>query len=358
MVDSGVRVSGDDLVVTSSDRVPDFAVADGYVSWQGTALAGIIAGADTTTAAGEELAVGLAPAAKLVDERVYDVGPESANDEQREPTAAGLIEGLRRLEPKVRKKDGVRIVNVSLRVSATPAEREQLAEAVGALTARGAIVVAAAGDRRDVQQSDSDEGGYELGEDYADRIWPAALSRTDPRVVAVTTSVAAGQDVTAAMVESSAIDVAVPSAGAVSYAINGTPCSLDEPSTAVAAAQVSGVLALLLTVFPDENADQVIARLEGTATGGSRDPDNPDVRVGRGIVQPVEALTRALRPGRRGDLGGSTRPDVPTRPVALPEPEPDVLADTRSDAIWWGLLGGGGLLLALLLRPVLARRRD
>ena len=44
-------------------------------------------------------------------------------------------------------------------------------------------------------------------------------------------------------------------------------------------------------------------------------------------------------------------------PAALPVEEPDVLESTRRDAVWWGLFGGGALVVALLLRPVLSRRR-
>ena len=36
--------------------------------------------------------------------------------------------------------------------------------------------------------------------------------------------------------------------------------------------------------------------------------------------------------------------------------QPDVLAATRRHAVWWGLLGGGALLVAVVLRPVLSRR--
>ena len=43
--------------------------------------------------------------------------------------------------------------------------------------------------------------------------------------------------------------------------------------------------------------------------------------------------------------------------LAVPEEPDDVLASTRENAVWWGLVGGGTLLLALVLRPVLARRR-
>ena len=42
-----------------------------------------------------------------------------------------------------------------------------------------------------------------------------------------------------------------------------------------------------------------------------------------------------------------TAPEPDIQAYAAPEPEPDVLADTRRDAVWWGLLCGGVLLLAL-----------
>jgi membrane-anchored mycosin MYCP len=36
----------------------------------------------------------------------------------------------------------------------------------------------------------------------------------------------------------------------------------------------------------------------------------------------------------------------------------DSLASLRHTALWASILGGAALLLALMLRPVLARRRD
>ncbi len=44
--------------------------------------------------------------------------------------------------------------------------------------------------------------------------------------------------------------------------------------------------------------------------------------------------------------------------VTAPEPEPDPLAGALDDARWWGLVGGGALVVALLARPLLARRRS
>jgi membrane-anchored mycosin MYCP len=79
---------------------------------------------------------------------------------------------------------------------------------------------------------------------------------------------------------------------------------------------------------------------------------------GRGIVQPVEALTRPLRPARDGTIGYGPAAAPRVAPAALPQEEPDVLRGTRDDAGWWGLFGGGALVVAMLLRPVLSRRRS
>ena len=83
--------------------------------------------------------------------------------------------------------------------------------------------------------------------------------------------------------------------------------------------------------------------------------DIPNRLSGAGDVQPLDALTRPLAMDEQG-VAEETAPEPDRQVYAAPEPEPDVLADTRRDAVWWGLLGGGALLLALVLRPVLARR--
>jgi membrane-anchored mycosin MYCP len=56
------------------------------------------------------------------------------------------------------------------------------------------------------------------------------------------------------------------------------------------------------------------------------------------------------------DLGAGSVEHQP-QVLSVPKEPKDVLASTRKNAVWWGLVGGGVLLLALVLRPVLARRR-
>ena len=73
-------------------------------------------------------------------------------------------------------------------------------------------------------------------------------------------------------------------------------------------------------------------------------------------MQPLEALTRPLRPGKDGSFAEtrSARDESPR--ARAPEPEVDTLAPLRHTALWASILGGAALLLALMLRPVLARR--
>jgi membrane-anchored mycosin MYCP len=117
---------------------------------------------------------------------------------------------------------------------------------------------------------------------------------------------------------------------------------------------VSGVLALLWQLYPHDTDAQVVARLVNTANGT---PDDPTPLIGAGVVQPYEALTRPLDPARSGDVERTVAADHESAPAAAPGPSEDLLAGTRDDAVWWGLIGGGVLVVALLLRPVIARRR-
>jgi membrane-anchored mycosin MYCP len=116
---------------------------------------------------------------------------------------------------------------------------------------------------------------------------------------------------------------------------------------------VSGVLALIRSRYPHDGAAEAVARLVDTASGS---PTAPTSLEGAGVVQPVEALTRPLPAG--GDPTGIPGGGRAVARATAPEPQADVLAATRDHAVWWGLLGGGALLLAVLARPALARRRD
>lgn len=310
--------------------------------FHGTAVAGIIAGAGT----------GVAPDAEIVDVRVYDTaGSEGAEEGARvtpDTVAAGL-EWVARSAGDL----NIRVANVSLVVR----NSARLERAVRAAHRADVVVVASAGNRPgddDEFAEDFHKDGPGPGEDAADIMFPTGYGL--PYVVSVTaTTAGSGEtDPTPYIVLNSATTVAAPTFGARTYGLDGRQCAVGSVATSWAAAEVSGVLALLAQRFPDDTDEQLVARLVSTANGT---PDDPTPLTGAGVVQPVQALTRPLAPDRGGDLGRTVSTARDTAPAVAPAPEPDPLAGASDDALWWGLIGGGVLVVALLLRPVLARRR-
>ncbi|ANH37959.1 M-protease precursor [Nocardioides dokdonensis FR1436] len=320
----------------------------------GTIVAGLVAA--PARPGGEP--VGVAPGASLVDVRVLDsFAPQEG---QAGPSAVRVAEGLEHVLAEVRGAGGgggpvVDLVNVSLAVPADP----RIDAAVAALWQEGVVVVAEAGDRP-ADESDplfTELGAWSVSEDAAPLVHPAG-ARGGPddepghHVVGVGAVLDGTDPGSRELLSSSAVDVAAPTGGAVSLGLNGGSCGVSAVSTSWAAAEVTGVLALLMSAYPDDSPAQVVDRLVGTADG------RPDVRsplLGAGVVQAEEALARGLQ--QIGPDGtGSTRAEVGGDPASAPRPEPDLLAAIRDDAVWWGVLGGGALLLALVLRPVLARR--
>lgn len=341
VVDSGVVP---DAGIPVSEHV-DVTGHPEVVSYHGTAVAGLIAGA-----AADGRAVGFAPGARILDVKVYDAdGADPARDEVPvlgRYVAAGLREVLERVD-----RLDIKVVTIALNVP-DDAAVERL---IGKLWRRGVVTVAASGNRP-TESSDPLHDRYSdprPGENAAPDVHPASY----PHVVGAGSTVQGAEgadptDPTRYVVQSSAIDVAVPTAGGVTYAWTGGTCVLTDPATSWSAAEVSGVLAMLQSARP-ESAERLVSRLRLTASG---QPDVPDLLVGAGVVQPFEALTRPLVLAADGSLADPP-PGRPTEALSAPEPEPDLLASTRHDAVWWGLCGGGALLLALLMRPVLARRR-
>ena len=344
VLDSGVA---DSPLVDVAARQELGTTSKGLVFGHGTAVAGLIAGHQRSNGK----AMGIAPDAEIVDVRVYDA---DAPDPTAEPpqvgvTSEAVAEGL----DWVARNAGtlnIRVANISL---AVPPSRA-LEAAVQAAWKADVVVVASSGNRPQEGQLNYDHfADYRPGEDAAAVVAPAGYDH----VVAVNATVAGAGDVDLSdfVLQNSATDVAVPTAGAVSLAANGSTCLIPDVATSWAAAEVSGVVALLRTRFPDDTAPQTVARLLSTADGTV---DDPTPLRGAGVVQPVEALTRPLHPDGHGVVPRAEPAQRGTPRATAPEPEADVLAGTRENAVWWGLLGGGALLLALLLRPVLARRRD
>ncbi|GAB6987027.1 hypothetical protein JCM10369A_35520 [Nocardioides pyridinolyticus] len=310
--------------------------------FHGTAVAGIIAGDET----------GVAPDAEIVDVRVYDTDESHASGEGTTVTSDAVASGLEWVAARAEGLN-IRIANVSLVVRDSP----RLKRAVRLAHRAGVVVVASAGNRPGADDEFAEafeDGGPGPGEDAARTMFPTGYGL--PYVVSAT-STAAGSgetDPTPYIVLNSATTVAAPTFGARSYGLDGRRCAVGSVATSWAAAEVSGVLALLAQRFPNDTDEQLVARLVSTANGT---PDDPTPLTGAGVVQPVEALTRPLAPDEAGDLGRAVSTARDTAPAVAPEPEPDPLAGATDDALWWGLVGGGVLVVALLLRPVLARRR-
>lgn len=343
VIDSGVV---DSPLLSVRARTSFGTTAKALAFSHGSVVAGLVAG----HARGDGKPIGVAPGASIVDVRVYDNDPpdQSAVPAQvavrSENVAAGLEWVAQRADDL-----GIGVANISLAVPASRALEKAVADAWAA----DVVVVAASGNRPAEGQLNFDRfGEAHQGEDARDVVFPAGYDH----VVAVNaTQVGSGDvDLSDYVLQNSATDIAAPTAMAVSVAANGSTCVVPGIATSWATAEVSGVLALLRSKYDDESAAQVVARLLDTADGSA---EAPTPLRGAGVVQPVEALTRPLHPDRDGDLPRARPEEGRTARATPPEPAADVLAATREDAVWWGLLGGGALMLALLLRPVLSRRR-
>ena len=341
VLDSGVSRAGGRVRVVDGTTVG----AGGEIQDpHGTAVASLIAGQPRADGG----LVGIAPAAGIVDVRVYDtLDPESLDGELL--TAGSVAEGLRWVAEQADQLD-IRIANVSLSVGPD----DELAAAVRAARTAGVLVVAETGNRGATGPMEAFPSAAP-GEDVAGAVFPAGYLDDVIAVNATVGGADAGSDPQVNVGASSATDVAAPTYGAVVVAVNGSTCTLQDVNTSWAAAEVSGVLALLMSRYPDDNSAQTMARLLGTASGTL---DDPTRLTGVGVVQPLEALTRPLRPGEDGAFA-QTRSARDENPRArAPEPEVDTLASLRRTALWFSIPGGAALLLALMLRPVLARRRD
>ncbi len=339
VLDSGV--TGDRIPVAG--RVTDITGHREVTYYHGTAVAGLIAGQSR----GDGKPVGVAPDAEIVDVRVYDdVDPDKGDVVTADRVAAGLEWVAGHADAL-----NIKVANVSLVVG--PSAR--LARAVRDARRAGVVVVAASGNRPEQGAPFDDEfadGSAAPGEDAAGILFPTSY----PGVVSASSTAdgSGSDDVTEFVLQNSRTTVAVPTFDAVSYGIDGRPCVLEPPATSWAAAEVSGVVALLWQRYPHDTAAQIVARLVNTATGT---PDDRSPLIGAGVVQPVEALTRPLDPSRSGAVERTVAAERDAPVAQAPTPADDLLAGPRDAAVWWGLIGGGALVVALLLRPVLARRR-
>ncbi len=209
-------------------------------------------------------------------------------------------------------------------------------------------MVAAIGERPGKRASQvSDEyGAYEPDENVL--TYPAAY----PGVLGVGIGTAEGSFDSKADVASDAIDVVAPVAETVSTTQNGSTCVIDVVTTSLAAGEVSGLAALLMEKYPDYNPAQIAAVIMETANGTTAARSPVD---GAGVIQANEAMTRQLRINLNGTVVQAHQQLDQTPPVPPAGPDDDPFPGIRRSLTWWGVVAGGGLLLALLIRPLLRR---
>ena len=336
VLDSGVTAV-DGLAPVSKAAVGGASAAT-VLSGHGTIVAGLIAGPH-----------GVAPDAQVADIKVFDVEVADAAQGEKQVTSAGIVAGI---EQVIRdyQRERYDVVNISLAVRV---DDPKLKAAVARLVDLPLVVVAAAGNVEEQDGSDEDTFKGTPGNDA--EVYPADY----PGVLAVSAIPPDGGDPRDYVVPNMDTDVAAPTVGAISANATNQDCVVGEVATSWAAAEVSGIVALLREQFPRETPEQLVARLQAT-TEGAGAPDDPDAVVddpwtGAGVVQAHDALTRELAPGRQGKVEG-TVPETRADAQAPPAPQNiDLLGTPRAILLWSGLVAGSLLALAFMLRPLLRR---
>ena len=325
VIDSGVQ-TGLGIDVVGAASLPGLSPA--LMSGHGTLVAGLVAGPD-----------GVAPGAQVIDVRVFDSADADVTRGERTVTSQGIADGIDRAIT-LYDTTPFDVVNISLSVEV---DDPVLRAAVKRLVALGVVVVASSGNA-DVSTSE----GFEGTDDNDAVIYPADY----PGVLGVSAAPPPGGSPVDSVVPNEDTDVAAPTLGALSVNANGQRCEIAEVATSWAAAEVSGVVALLRTRFPKDTAKQTVARLLAT-TEGSEGASNP--WTGAGIVQAQDALTRALAPGRSGRIQRSVAQD---RRDAMPPPPPaklDLFGSSRALLLRFGLGAGALMALAFMLRSLTRR---
>ena len=323
----------------------------------GTLLAGLIA-AKPQQGENGPIPVGIAPGAQIVDLKVYSDTPEDSTHGGIDPAdvAAALRWLLSNAGPQK-----IRVAVLAMNLPPSP----EVEAAVKALAKKDIVLLAATGNR---VQADSGSGVDRMdayatmkpGEDVAKAVYPAGYTR---QVVGVTATAdgdpgaGPGGDASAQVLLSSAIDLAMPVWGATTVALNGSTCVLQSVETSWAVAEAAGVLALLMSAYPNESAAAVAARMLRTADGRVSEIGTNRL-YGAGVPQPVDALTRVLHPRDDGSLEAPRFRPRTYPAAAAPPRSPDPLGDLMDHGLWWAIVGGAALVITALLRPLFARQRE
>ncbi|WP_199510570.1 type VII secretion-associated serine protease mycosin [Nucisporomicrobium flavum] len=245
----------------------------------GTGMAGLIA-AHGRSGAG---ALGIAPDAKILPIRVLDT---------EQPRNAELGPAIRYAIAH-----GAQVINISVGGGLDPAT----ITAVQAAAAADVVIVASAGNKP------SDAGVTA----------PAVLDS----IVAVGAVDRSGQKADIS-VTGPALDLMAPGEDVESTSRNGRYRT--GTGTSDSAAIVSGAAALLRSKYPDMSAEEVVQRLESTAT--DKGAPGVDPEYGHGIINIVAALSDRTVPASDGQSAAPTTQQPTTAPTntaeaASPEPE-------------------------------------
>ncbi len=268
VLDTGVDPGTPDLAgqVTTGTDYAEGADPAGYrlPRQHGTYIASLIAGHGRGP--GRALGViGVAPQARILSVRVIpddtEPGVAAYNDKPRYADAIG--EGVRYAAGH-----GAKVINMSL---SAPRPTAGLRAAIAYAIARGAVVVASAGD-----------GGTAAG--FAPYLYPASF----PGVIAVAAVSPAGQRVPFSQQNSSVI-VSAPGVDVVGAVPGGRYSARD--GTSPAAALVSGVAALILARYPRLSPSAVEQAIITTAS--HRPAGGYSVDTGFGEVDAAAALQAA-----------------------------------------------------------------
>ena len=333
VIDSGVRpVEGLDVY----DGVGVAGVSGDLLSGHGTIVAGLIAGPR-----------GVAPDAQVFDVKVFDVEDADSPEDGRELTSAGIVAGIDAVIA-AQPTQQFDVVNISLAVRQPD---PQLEAAIARLVELPLVVVAAAGNNED--PPDTDDATFEGTPDNDADVYPADY----PGVLGVSAIPPGAEDPSTYVVPNTDTDVAAPTLDAISVNATGQVCVVGEIATSWAAAEVSGIMALLSERYPRETPQQLVARLKATTEGAGLQVADDLVNpwTGAGVVQAHDALTRQIKPGRQGKIE-TTVAEVRADAEAPPAPQPiDLLSTPRAMLLWSGLVAGSLLALAFMLRPLVRR---
>ncbi|WP_139307424.1 S8 family serine peptidase [Micromonospora pattaloongensis] len=217
---------------------------------------------------------------------------------------------------------GAKIINMSL---GGPDDNAVLQDAIRYATAKGAVVVAAAG-------NDGDGSAQ----------YPAAY----PEVISVGATDAAGR-LTDFSSYGDWIDVAAPGAGIVSTGLGREYYVAD--GTSFSAPLVSGTVALVRAAYPSLTPAQVLARIQSTARDAG--PRGIDPYYGHGVLDAFAAVGGTWGAEFPAPALGANEPnDVPARATALAARATGTIA-AEGDVDWYRYASDGNQVVEVTVTP-------